>query len=84
MLLAEAAILPGAVDPVDQCARRVVPGACAVAFDGVFEHPALVVWLERSLLQTGMSFFVDADIVLRSKFHRGFGLAPHDGAHMRL
>ena len=31
-----------------------------------------------------MSFSVDADIVLRSEFHRGFGLAPHHGAHMRL
>ncbi len=31
-----------------------------------------------------MSLFVDADIVLRSEFHRGFGLAPHYGADMRL
>ena len=83
-LLAVFAVLLRPVDLVDEGALRIVPGPLLVALQHVLEHRALVVGVERDLLQPRVAPLVHAHVVLRAELDRRLRLAAHDRTKVRL
>ena len=61
-----------------------MPRPGQIPFRSAFERAAFIVCIEGYFFKPGVSFLVDADIILRAELHRRLCFAPDNRAEVRL